>query len=106
MIDDLSFSARAEKRSHLLDRPFATVTLAGSMAAALMILPASAWGIDDVGKAQQAVESMPLRPQPDAVPWLRWNNGVKIDTLMTPRFDPSGVKLLSEGRDSPLQAIS
>ena len=108
MIYDLPFSARAEKRSHLRTRLvelLATAAFAGSVAAAVASMPASAWGMDNPEQAREAVQSKTFPPsQLDPMPGLELTGDktMRIDTLMTPRFDPSGIKLVPEGRNPPL----
>jgi hypothetical protein len=43
------------------------------------------------------------------MPWLKWDAGVntlKVDILLSPILDPSGIKLMPEDGDSKRPAIS
>jgi hypothetical protein len=79
--------------------------------AAILTLPSlAAWGMDGpLNKSKSSVfETIALPPVPysDSVPWLNWNTGVKIDTLLSPTLGPSGIKLEPNERDKEQPAVS
>jgi hypothetical protein len=114
MISDQTIvSARAEKQN-ALGRHVVRRILAASMAAVLTLPSLAAWGADSPRgkpKSGKTFETIALPPIPylDTMPWLRWNAGVntlKVDTLLSPILDPSGIKLTPEDRDKERPAIS
>jgi hypothetical protein len=79
--------------------------------AAILTLPSlAAWGMEspDSKLKSNVFESIALAPNPslDFVPWLNWNAGVKIDTLVWPILNPSGIKLDPDERDKEKPAVS
>ncbi len=114
MITDRTIvSARAEKQRALGRRVFRGI-LTASMAAVLTLPSLAARGLDgprETPKSGNAFEIIALPPIPylDSMPWLKWNAGVntlKVDTLLSPILDPSGIKLMPEVRDRGTSAIS
>jgi hypothetical protein len=114
MISDQTIvSARAEKQNALGRRVVRRV-LTASMAAALILPSLAAWGSDNPrGKPKSGntfeTIALPSIPHLDTMPWLKWNAGVntlKVDTLLSPILDPSGIKLTPEDRDKERPAIS
>lgn len=114
MISDQSIvSARAEKQEALGRRVFRGI-LTASMAAVLTLPSLAAWGLDGPRKTPKSgntFETIALPPIPylDTMPWLKWGAGVntlKVDILLSPILDPSGIKLTPEGRDKERPAIS
>src|SRR5579859_8084785 len=107
MISDQTIvSARAEKQKALGRRAFRGI-LTASMAAVLTLPSLAAWGMDgprSKPKSENAFEAIALPPIPylDSMPWLKWGAGVntlKVDILLSPILDPSGIKLMPEDRD-------
>jgi len=114
MISDQTIvSARAEKQRALGKRVFRGI-LTASMAGVLTLPSLAAWGLDgprETPKSPNAFETIALPPIPylDTMPWLKWNDGVntlKVDTLLSPILDPSGIKLMPEDRDREKSTIS
>ncbi|MET3844031.1 hypothetical protein [Bradyrhizobium sp. OAE829] len=114
MISDQTIvSARAEKQKALGSRVFRRICTA-SMAAVLTLPSMAAWALDgprETPKSRNAFETIALPPIPylDTMPWFEWNAGVntlKVDTLLSPILDPSGIKLTPDGRDKGRPAIS
>lgn len=114
MISDQTIvSARAEKQKALGKRVLRGI-LTASMAAVLTLPSLAAWGSGgprEAPQSQNAFETIALPPIPylDTIPWLKWNAGVntlKVDILLSPILDPSGIKLTPEGRDKERPAIS
>jgi len=114
MISDQTIvSARAEKQN-ALGRRMVRRILTASMAAILTLPSLSAWGLDGPRTKPEtgnAFETIALRPIPylESMPWLRWGTGVdtlKVDILLSPILDPSGIKLTPVDRDKERPAIS
>jgi hypothetical protein len=107
--DRIMVSARAEKH-HLPRRRVALGILTASVAAILTLPSLAAWGMQNPGSRLKSnvFESiaLPSNPSLDSVPWLNWNAGVKIDTLLWPILNPSGIKLGPEERDKEQPAVS
>jgi hypothetical protein len=83
--------------------------------AAILTLPSlAAWGLDvprETPKSGNAFEAIALPPIPylDSMPWLKWGAGVntlKVDMLLSPTLDRSGVRLMPEDRVKERPAIS
>ena len=113
MISDQTIvSARAEKQKALGRGAFGGI-LTASMAAVLTLPSLAAWALDgprQTPKLRNAFETIALPPITylDTMPWLKWNAGantLKVDTLLSPILDPSGIKLRPEG-DKERPAIS
>ena len=111
--DQTIVSARAENRKQAFGQRVARWILTASMAA--VTLPSlAAWGSDgprETPKSKNAFETITLPPIPylDSMPWLKWGAGVntlKVDILLSPTLDPSGIKLTPEDRDKERAAIS
>jgi hypothetical protein len=115
MISDQTIvSARAEKRKKAVGQRVVRRILTASMAAVLTLPSLAAWGLDgprtkpETGNAFETIALPPL-PYLDSMPWLKWGAGVntlKVDILLSPILDPSGIKLIPEGRDRERPAIS
>ncbi len=114
MITDRTIiSARAEHPS-TLGRRVVREILTASMAAALTLPSLAAWGLDGPHgkpKSENAFETIALPPIPylESMPWLKWDAGqntLKVDILLSPILDQSGVKLMPEERDKERPAIS
>jgi hypothetical protein len=115
MISDQSIvSARAEKRKQAFGQRVVRGILTVSMAAVLTLPSLAAWGMDGPRSKPEPVnpfETIALPPVPhlDSMPWLKWGAGVntlKVDTLLSPILDPSGIRLTPEDRDKERPAIS
>jgi hypothetical protein len=83
--------------------------------AAILTLPSlAAWGSDgprETPKSKNAFETITLPPIPylDSMPWLKWGaglNALKVDMLLSPILNPSGIKLMPEDGDKVRPAIS
>jgi hypothetical protein len=79
--------------------------------AAILTLPSlAAWGMESPGSnlKSNVSETIALPPNPllDSVPWLNWNGGVKVDNLLSPIPDPSGIELGPDERDKEKPAVS
>jgi hypothetical protein len=102
-------SAGAGFHRRLAGRRVRTI-LAASLAAVLTLPPLAAWGTE--GQSSKAKPgrfetiALPSTPSPDSVPWLDWKPGIKVDTLLSPIFDPSGIKLEPDQRDKEKPAVS
>jgi hypothetical protein len=114
MITDRTIvSARAEHASTPRRRAIRGI-LTASMAAALTLPSLAAWGLEGPRSKPQsgnAFETIALPPIPylQSMPWLNWGAGqnmLKVDILLSPVLDPSGVKLMPEDRDKDRPAIS
>jgi len=109
IIDRIIFSARAEKQNAPRQR-VARGILTASMAAILTLPSLSAWGMETPGSQLKSSvpESIVLQQNPsfDSAPWLNWNAGVKVDTLLWPILNPSGSKLGPGERDNEKPAVS
>jgi len=114
MITDRTIvSARAEKLS-APGRLVVRRILTASVAAVLTLPSLAAWGFDGPRgkpKSGNTFETIALPPVPylDTMPWVKWNAGVntlKVDTLLSPILDPSGIKLTPEDCDKERPAIS
>lgn len=114
MISDQTIvSARAEKRKKAVGQRVVRRILTASMAAVLTLPSLAAWGLDGPRTKPETgnFETIALPPIPylDSMPWLKWGAGVntlKVDILLSPILDPSGIKLTPEGRDRERPAIS
>lgn len=81
--------------------------LTASMAAVLTLPSLAAWGVDgprSKPKSGSDFETIALPPIPhlDSMPWLKWGAGantLKVDILLSPILDPSGIKLTPQDRD-------
>jgi hypothetical protein len=112
--DQTIVSARAEKRKQAFGQRLARGILTASMAAVLTLPSLAAWGVDgpqSKPKSGNDFETIALPPIPylDSMPWLKWGAGVntlKVDILLSPILDPSGIKLTPEDRDRERPAIS
>jgi hypothetical protein len=102
-------SARAEDRRDLARRRVKRI-LTASLAAVLILPSLAAWGTEgQTGKANPyRFDTIALPPIPslDSVPWLKWKTGLKVDTLLSPVLDPSGIKLEPDERDTAKPAVS
>jgi hypothetical protein len=113
MITDRTIvSARAEHAS-TPGRRVVRKILTASMAAALTLPSLAAWGLEGPRKpvSENAFETIAPSPIPylQSMPWLNWGAGqntLKVDILLSPVLDPSGVKLMPEDRDKDRPAIS
>ena len=112
MISDQTIvSARAGKQNALGRRVVRRI-LTASLAAVLTPASLAAWGVDgprSKPKSGNDFETIALPPIPDSMPWLKWGTGqntLKVDILLSPILDPSGVKLTPEDRDKERPAIS
>lgn len=114
MITDRTIvSARAEHAS-TLGRRVVRGILTASVAAALNLPSLAAWGLEGPRSKPQSgntFETITLPPIPylESMPWLKWGAGqntLKVDILLSPTLDPSGVKLMPEDRDKQRPAIS
>ena len=114
MITDRTiFSAPAEL-ANTLGRRVVRGIITASMAAALTLSSLAAWGLDGPRSKPQsgnAFETIALPPIPylESMPWLNWGAGqntLKVDILLSPMLDPSGVKLMPEDRDKGRPAVS
>jgi hypothetical protein len=111
--DQTIVSARAEKQN-ALGRRMVRRILTASMAAILTLPSLAAWGMDgprNKPRSGNDFETIALPPIPylDSMPWLKWGAGVntlKVDILLSPTLDPSGIKLTPEDRDRERAAIS
>ena len=114
MISDQTIvSARAEKQNALGRRVVRRI-LTASMAAILTLPSLAAWGMDgprNKPKSGNDFETIALPPIAylESMPWLRWGTGVntlKVDILLSPILDPSGIKLTPEDREKERPALS
>jgi hypothetical protein len=109
IIDRTIVSARAEKQSAPRRRMVRGI-LTASMAAILTLPSLAAWGMESPGSnlKSNVSETIALSPNRllDSVPWLNWNAGVKVDNLLSPIPDPSGIKLGPDQRDKEKPAVS
>jgi len=83
------------------------------MAAVLTLPSLAAWGWMPAQQAEvgEHLRTIALPPIPylDSMPWLKWDvrvNTLKVDILLSPILDPSGIKLMPEDGDSKRPAIS
>jgi hypothetical protein len=110
MITDRTIvSARTEQHSTPRRRTIRGILTAST--AAILTLPSlAAWGIESPGSdlKSNVFETIALPPIPysDSIPWLNWNTGVKVDNLLSPIPDPSGINLEPEERDKEKPAVS
>jgi hypothetical protein len=112
--DQTIVSPRAEKSKKAGARRMVRRILTASIAAVLTLPSLSAWGLNGPRKTPKSAsvfEAIALPPIPylDSMPWLKWNAGVntlKVDTLLSPALDPSGIKLVPEERDRERPPIS
>jgi len=96
MINDLAFSARAERTRKILRRLAAFAVGAGVSLASFAAFGAESPGLDR-NKAD-AVDRFVLPPVPygETMPWLNWEPAtatMKVDTLLSPVLGPSGIRL-------------
>ena len=110
MITDRTIvSARAEQNGKHRRRMVRGI-LTASMAAILTLPSLAAWGMESPGRNLQSnvIETIALPPIPysDSIPWLNWNAGVKVDNLLSPIPDPSGIKPGMDERDKDKPAVS
>lgn len=110
MITDRTIvSARAEKQSAPRRRMVRGI-LTASMAGILTLPSLAASGMESPRSKPKShvLDAIALPPNPslDSVPWLNWNTGVKVDTLLSPSLDPSGIKLGPDERDKEKPAVS
>ena len=111
--DQIIVSAGAEKRKQALRQRVVRGILTASMAAALTLPSLAAWGTDGLRNKPRSgndFETIALPPIPylDSMPWLKWGAGVntlKVDILLSPILDPSGIKLTPLDRDKERLAI-
>jgi hypothetical protein len=115
MISDQTIvSARAEKRKQAFGQRVVRGILTASMAAVLTLPSLATWGVDgprSKPKSGNTFGTIALPPIPylDSMPWLKWGAGVntlKVDILLSPILDPSGIKLTPGDRDKERPAIS
>ena len=112
--DQTIVSARAENRKQAFGQRVARGILTASMAAVVTLPSLAAWGMEGPRSKQEAgnpIETIALPPIPylDSMPWLKLGAGVnvlKVDILLSPTLDPSGIKLTPEDRDKERAAIS
>ncbi|TQF27216.1 hypothetical protein UNPF46_31510 [Bradyrhizobium sp. UNPF46] len=111
MIEDRAFSARAENTQ------MARYLAALAVAATICLLPAAVQGAESPGiggKTASTFEWLALPPIPnlDTMPWTNWeraNATMKVDILLSPVLDPSGIRLddlAPRDRDWPQPAMS
>jgi len=102
-------SAPAENRGGLARRGVRRIFTA-SLAAVLTLPSLAAWAMElQTGKAEPSrFETITLPPIPsmEPVPWLDCTTGMKVDTLLSPLLDPSGIKLEPVGHDQVNSAVS
>jgi hypothetical protein len=112
--DQTIVSARVEKRKQAFGQRVVRGILTASMAAVLTLPSLAAGGMESPRSKPEAgnpIETIALPPIPylDSMPWLKWGAGVntlKVDILLSPILDPSGIKLTPEDRDREGPAIS
>ena len=112
--DQTILSARAEKRKQAFGQRVVRGILTASMAAVLTLPSLAAWGMDGPRSQPKPVNAfgtiaLPPIPYLDSMPWLKWRaavNALKVDILLSPILDPSGIKLTPEDRDREKPAIS
>ena len=84
--------------------------LTASLAAMLTLPALAAWGseVQDSKAKPPRFEpiALPAIPSLDSMPWLDWKAGMKVDTLLSPVLDPSGIKLKPDERDKDKPAVS
>ena len=114
MITDRTIvSARAEHES-TLGRRVVRGILTASMATVLTLPSLAAWGVDgprSKPKSGNDFETIALPPIPylESMPWLKWGasvNTMKVDILLSPILDPSGIKLMPEDGDKVRPTVS
>jgi hypothetical protein len=110
MITDRTIvSACAERHSGPRRRVVRGIFTA-SMAAILTLPSLAARGMDSPRNTTKSnvFETIALPPIPYSysIPWLNWETGVKVDTLLSPTLDPSGIKLGPDERDKKKLAVS
>ena len=107
--DRTTVSARAENRRGLARRGFRKIVTA-SLAAVLTLPSLAAWGMEvqngDAEPSRFETITLPPIPSRETVPWLDWKTGMKVDTLLSPLIDPSGIKLDPAEHDQVNSAVS
>ena len=114
MITDRTIASAPAEKLSAPGRRVVRRTLTASVAAVLTLPSLAAWGFDGPRgkpKSGNTFETIALPPVPylDTIPWVSWNAGMntlKVDTLLSPILDPSGIKLTPEDRDKDRPAIS
>jgi hypothetical protein len=100
-------SARAEKSGRR------TRIIAGALTLAAMLLPVAASGMDstsrlDVDRAGNMLRLPPV-PYLDSMRWMNWKPGApafKVDTLLLPDRDQSGLLRVPSGNDRNFEKMS
>jgi hypothetical protein len=101
-------SARAENHRGLALRRVRTILAALAAVMTLPSLAASGMEVQSSKARPNRFETIALPPIPslDSVRWLNWNSGMKVDTLLSPILDPSGIKLDPDERGQEKPAVS
>lgn len=111
--DQTSLSARAET-ANTAGRGIVSGISTVALVAALSLPSVAASGKERPNASAAAKDgftaiSLPPIPYLDTMPWLDWNagaNALKVDTLLSPSLDPSGIKLEPNQRDREIPATS
>jgi len=100
MITDRTIDLARAENQKALARRIGRGILSISIAAALTLSSQAAWTMDSPRKTPAPVNqfeiALPTVPYIDTMPWLEWRAGassLKIDTLLVPTFDKSGIRL-------------
>ena len=100
MITDRTIDLARAENQKALARRIGRGILSISIAAALTLSSQAAWTMDSLRKTPAPVNqfeiALPTVPYIDTMPWLEWRAGassLKIDTLLVPTFDKSGIRL-------------
>jgi hypothetical protein len=112
--DQTIVSARAENRKQAFGQRVVRGILTASMTAVLILPSLAAWGVDGPRSKPESGQvfgtiALPPIPYLDSMPWLTWGAGVntlKVDILLSPILDPSGIKLMPKDRNRERPAIS
>jgi len=111
MIEDRVVSARAENRQ------MARCLGALAVAATVSLFPLAGHAAESSSSPAKAADSLERLTLPpiqylDTMPWANWerpNATIKVDTLLSPVLDPTGIRLddaAPRHRDSPQAAMS
>ena len=110
MITDRNIVAACAEKQRAPRRVVVRGILTASIAAIMTLPSLAAWGMDGPrNKPKSSVFqtiALPPIPHSDSMPWLNWNTCVKVDTLLSPTLDRSGIKLGPDERDKEKPAIS